>query len=198
MQTFDERAISAARAIDTLTPEQFQTVRALIATDLGRGRDAWPAVSWLAATNDERSKQIIVRELEHVINGSTSELLSHEAAVDNFSSDVVFGRASIERRRVSRAFDFLTALLRSMSRPATPPPSTASTEIDGGDVMTGVRAAGPAPMDLGFERTVDRRRADAERQADREQELNRLGVQPGNGLPFWELYMRRRRHKSWG
>lgn len=175
VQHFEDLDLAQARSVDELSYEQLQDVRALIAADLGQGRDAWPAVTWLAATNDERAKQHILGELTAVIKGASSELLNHEAAVDNFGSDIVFGRAARDRRRISRAFDFATAL-----------GSSAVTQIT--ETVT----------DLPFEEEADKRRRITEDQEAKADELNRLGVEPGSGLPFWEMYMRRRRHKNWG
>ena len=175
MQSFDELALRDATAIDRVTSEQLRSVRDLVGHDLRHGRDAWPAVSWLAATRDAEAKEGLIRELTAVIDGASSALLDVEAAADNFGSEIVFGRAARERRRISRAFDFVTALQRSLHH---------ESEAD--------------PLDLGFEQVVDRRRSVNERQSAREEQLSRFGVQPASGLPFWELYMRRRRHKSWG
>lgn len=175
MQSFEDLNLAEARSIDMLSYEQLTDVRALIAADLGQGRDAWPAVTWLAATNDEQAKQSVLAELTAVIEGTSSALLDNDAAVNNFSSDIVFGRAARDRRRISRAFDFASALGASLGRRSS-----------------------SAVTDLPFEAEADKRRKITEEQEARADELNRLGVQAGSGLPFWEMYMRRRRHKNWG
>lgn len=174
MAHFDETSLREARSIDAVTERQFRDVRAVVAVDLNGGADAWPAVQWLASTNDEHAKRSMIAELNGVLNGSSHDLLDHEAAVDNFATDVVFGRASLDRRRVGRAFDFVSALQASLHHESE-----------------------AVIADLDFEETVSRRRRELEEHEARQQALTRMGVEPGKGLPFFELYMRRRRHKSW-
>lgn len=181
MHWFDEVALRKAPEIDSVTSQQLLDVRTAVRSDLFHGRDAWPAVMWLSATRDVGAKERLIAELSAVIDGASSTLLDVDGAVDNFGSEIVFGRAAQERRRISRAFDYVTALQRSLGR-------------DGAAPLT---AEGDA-LDLRFEDVVDKRRDEAERHAEREDRLSRFGVQPGRGLPFYELYMRRRRKKSWG
>lgn len=170
---FDHKTIANAAEVRELTPQQMDTVRAEVAADLGRGRDAWPAVQWLAGTNDVMAKKQVVAELNAVLSGTSAELLTHEAAVDNFSSDIVFGRAAADRRRMSRAFDFAVALQASL-------PGTTENVTD-----------------LDFEHQASQRRRTADEHEARTEELHRLGVRPGEGLPFHELYMKRRSKKNW-
>lgn len=177
MQSFDEVALREAPQIVTVTREQLLDVRARVRADLFHGRDGWPAVTWIAATRDVAAKEHLIQELTAVIDGASSSLLEVDGAVDNFGSEIVFGRAAQERRRIGRAFDYVTALQRSLGR---------QTDQD------------EATLDLGFEQAVDERRRASEHHAERQDELSRFGVQPGRGLPFWEMYMRRRRKKSWG
>lgn len=180
MQSFDEVALRDAPQIERVSEQQLLDVRASVRADLFQGRDAWPAVAWLAATRDTRAKDHLIGELTAVIEGASSTLLEVDGAVDNFGTEIVFGRAAQERRRISRAFDYVTALQRSLGRNTVADPDDAGA------------------LDLSFEEAVDQRRSAAAAHAEREDELSRLGVQPGRGLPFWEMYMRRRRKKSWG
>ncbi len=178
MQSFDEVALRDAPQIETVTPQQLLEVRARVRADLYHGRDGWPAVTWIAATRDAAAKERLIQELSAVMNGATNTLLDVDGAVDNFGSEIVFGRAAQERRRMSRAFDYITALQLSLGR-------------------IGVDGSTSAP-DPGFEAEVAQRRRTSEQHVARQDELSRLGMQPGRGVPFWELYMRRRRKKSWG
>lgn len=181
MQSFDEAALRGATAIDAVTPQQLLDVRAAVRADLFQGRDAWPAVLWLSATRDAAAKKRLIGELTAVIDGASSALLDVDGAVDNFGTEVVFGRAAQERRRVSRAFDYVTALQRSV-----------------GHVVEVAESTEGAALDLGFEKTVDRRRTESEDHAERQDRLSRAGLLPGRGVPFYELYMKRRRKKNWG
>jgi len=181
MQSFDEVALREAPQIVAVTPEQLLDVRTAVRSDLFHGRDAWPAVTWLAATSDVTAKEHLIGELTAVIEGASSTLLDVDGAVDNFGSEIVFGRAAQERRRISRAFDYVTALQRSLGRNVDMPASGEG-----------------AALDLGFEDAIDERRERATRHDERQDALSRSGLQPGRGVPFFELYMRRRRKKSWG
>jgi len=172
-QSFDEHTIAKASEVATVTDEQMASVRAMVSAGLGRGSDAWPAVQWLAGTSDLKAKKRLLADLNAVLSGASTELLSHDAAVHNFSSDIVFGRATRDRQRISRAFDFAAALLASIPR---------STE---------------SVTNLEFEQQVAQRRLTADAHEARTEELHRLGVRAGEGLPFHELYMRRRSKKSW-
>jgi len=171
---FDELDQDCAATVETVSPDRLQHVRERIADDLIDRHDAWPAVRWLAATGDDRAKRSVIDDLDQVMSGVSRALLTDEAAADNIRTEVVFGRALHDRRQIGRAFEFSSALRASL----TDPP---------------VNRADP-----GFEEKVRRRRRRAEAHEQRIGSLARLGVQPGKGLPFWELYMRRRDKKSWG
>ena len=174
MPPFDELDLRDASSIDAVSAEQLQHVRDRIADDLLSRRDAWPAVRWLAATRDDAAKRKVSEDLDQVMAGVSRALLTDEAAADNIRSGVVFGRAMNDRRQIGRAFEFASALLAALDDPP----------VD--------------RSDAGFEQKVRHHRRRAEAHEQRTRSLSRLGVQPGKGLPFWELYMRRRNKKSWG
>ncbi|MEM7093807.1 MAG: hypothetical protein AAF567_12455 [Actinomycetota bacterium] len=172
---FDETDLREAATIERVSPDQFQMVHGRITADLRYGRDAWPAVSWLAATQDPEAKERMIREVGAELQSASAALLSVDGAVDNFGSEIVFGRAAQHRRRARRAFDFATALHRSLH------PDEAS-----------------GAYDLSFEDIVSRREQASAMHDAQTAALPRMGLQPGSGVPFYDLYMRRRRHKSWG
>ena len=174
MASFDDLDLRAAASIGSVSAEQLQDVRRAIADDLLKRHDAWPAVQWLAATGDDGAKRRLIGDLEQVIAGVSNALLTSEAAADAVASGVVFGRSMKDRRQIGRAFEFSSALHASLPD-------------------------GPADRsDAAFERQVRERRRRAEAHEQRVESLTRLGVEHGKGLPFWELYMRRRSKKSWG
>jgi len=174
MTPFDELDLDGAATIESVSPDRLDHVRERIADDLIERHDAWPVVRWLAATGDDRAKRRVIEDLDHVMSGVSRALLTDQAAADNIRTEVVFGRALHDRRQIGRAFEFSSALHASL---ADPP-------VD--------------RSDPDFEEKVRRRRRRAEAHEHRIVSLARLGVQPGKGLPFWELYMRRRDKKSWG
>ena len=176
MPHFEDATRAEVEEITEIGAEQFRRVRSAVTMDLRYGRDSGPAVAWLAATGDIASKRLLIDELTEVLGTTSSSLLTHDTAIANVSTDIVFGRAIQERRRMSRAYDLIELLRRSIPD----------------DPSEGVT------VDPEFERKVVQRRRSVEDQEQRTRRLLRMGIQPGDGLPFWELYMRRRGQKSWG
>lgn len=174
MALSDTFELSTASGVSSVPTATLQRIHNLIADDLLRGRDAWPAVNWLAATDDTVAKKRLYDELTAIVEGASSRLLEVDGAVDNFGSEIVFGRAARARRQLSRAFDFASTL-----RDAIP---------GEGEEFS---------VDLGFEVIVEQRREEAKVHEDRTEALQRLGVEPGKGLPFFELYMQRRSKRNW-
>jgi hypothetical protein len=144
-----------------------------VATCLSGGEpvDAWPAVWALAASSDRRAKDDVLAMIDGFITAAVESDAAGDEALSYLAGEgSVTCRVSRRWQKVDQACAFQEAILQSLR-----------------------------PRGLLCSLSPEaRRRLQAERDDAHVRALRRSGVQPGEGFPFWALYMTRRSKRSWG